>query len=162
MEILFKEYFSYDPESPSFLICEKNIGWKKKGEFPSVRLHHSGYLVISVMSNKVQLHRLIWEITHGKIPDGYCVDHIDGDKTNNHIENLRLATLSQNSWNRKKQSNGDPRYPKGICIDKNGNLRAHIQRNGHRWQKYSNDISELIAWLDAKRAELHGSYANYG
>lgn len=95
MEILFKEYFSYDPESPSFLICEKNIGWKKKGEFPSVRLHHSGYLVISVMSNKVQLHRLIWEITHGKIPDGYCVDHIDGDKTNNHIENLRLATLAK-------------------------------------------------------------------
>lgn len=162
MEITYRDYFSYHPESQSFLICKKRIGRKMKGEFPPVAMHPSGYLVISIQARKFQLHRFIWEITNGKIPNGFCIDHIDGDKTNNRIENLRLATLSQNSWNRKKQNNGDPSYPKGICVFKPGVFRAHIQRNGRRWQKYSKDISELIAWLDSKRAELHGSYANYG
>ncbi|MEH0863886.1 HNH endonuclease [Phytobacter diazotrophicus] len=162
MEILYSEYFSYDPQSPSFLKCNKDIGRKKMGEYPSVKKHHSGYLVISILTNKIQLHRLVWELNHGKIPDGFCVDHIDGNKNNNLIENLRLATLSQNSWNRKKQTNGNPLLPKGICIHKSGGYRAYIQKNGRRWGRYSKNLSELTSWLDSMRAKLHGSYANYG
>jgi hypothetical protein len=162
MEIKYEDYFSYHPGSPSFLICKKNIGRKRSGEFPAVTMHPSGYLVITVLNKKFQLHRFIWGVTRGEIPDGFCIDHIDGNKTNNLIENLRLATLSQNSWNRRKQSNGDPYFPKGICAFKSGGYVAHIQRNGRRWHKYSYDLSELMAWLNAKRADLHGSYANYG
>ena len=53
-----------------------------------------------------------------KNPDNKrCVDHIDGDKTNNHRENLRWATHSENSRNRKMQTNTSSVY-KGVCFYK--------------------------------------------
>lgn len=64
-----------------------------------------------------KVHKLMWETFHGEVPDGYVIDHIDRDKTNNNINNLRLATPSDNSKN-KQSSKMIP----VICIDKNKNL----------------------------------------
>jgi hypothetical protein len=46
-----------------------------------------------------------------------CVDHADGDRFNNHHENLRYATQSENCRNRKKQVDSSSAY-KGVCFDK--------------------------------------------
>jgi hypothetical protein len=43
-----------------------------------------------------RVHRLIWEAFNGTIPDGYVVDHINGDKKDNRLENLQLLTWSEN------------------------------------------------------------------
>jgi len=43
------------------------------------------------------LHRVIWKSINGKIPPGYDIHHIDGDRTNNHIDNLELITKSEHS-----------------------------------------------------------------
>lgn len=45
------------------------------------------------------LHRQVWIYHNGSIPDGMTIDHIDRDKNNNQISNLRLATHSQNNKN---------------------------------------------------------------
>ena len=45
------------------------------------------------------LHRAVWEYCNGEIPKGYTVDHIDRNKDNNQIQNLRLATYSENNRN---------------------------------------------------------------
>ena len=45
-------------------------------------------------------HRVIWEMEVGDIPEGYHLDHIDGDRANNKLSNLRLATNQENSRNR--------------------------------------------------------------
>ena len=45
--------------------------------------------------------RLVWIFHHGDIPEGLQVDHIDRNKSNDKIENLRLATCSQNRHNLK-------------------------------------------------------------
>lgn len=50
------------------------------------------------------VHRLLWELFVGPIPDGYQIDHKDGNSLNNSLDNLRLATPSQNSINRKGYS----------------------------------------------------------
>lgn len=50
-------------------------------------------------------HRIIWELHNGAIPDGMEIDHINGDSTDNRIENLRLATREVNTRNRKKFRN---------------------------------------------------------
>ena len=55
-----------------------------------------------------------------------CVDHIDGNKANNHHENLRWASHSENSRNMKKHTDGSSVY-KGVSWDKKANKwRAQI------------------------------------
>lgn len=43
-----------------------------------------------------KVHRIVWEVHNGPIPAGMEIDHIDMDKTNNHISNLRLVTHAEN------------------------------------------------------------------
>jgi len=45
--------------------------------------------------NGMRLHRTVWEYHNGKIPEGYHVHHIDGNKANNQISNLELLTFSE-------------------------------------------------------------------
>lgn len=50
----------------------------------------TGYYLNSTIRKR--LHRYVWEKEHGEIPKGYHIHHIDGDKSNNSIENLALFT----------------------------------------------------------------------
>lgn len=58
-----------------------------------------GYTSIRIEGKNYLAHRLIYLMHHGNMPK--FIDHIDGDKTNNKIENLRPCELVQNSWNAK-------------------------------------------------------------
>lgn len=49
-----------------------------------------------------RVHRLIWETFNGEIPDNLTVDHIDENKCNNDISNLRLLTRENNTSYRQK------------------------------------------------------------
>ena len=79
--------------------------------------HHTGYMVVTIYTKKKakqeRVHRFIWEYFNGKIPIDKMIDHIDGDKTNNCLTNLRLASAKQNidyarsmrgNWNNVGQS----------------------------------------------------------
>src|SRR5262249_44867006 len=63
-------------------------------------LHSSGYRYVSISSVRYVSHRLVWFIVFGSWPDGE-IDHINGVRDDNHVENLRLATRSENAANRK-------------------------------------------------------------
>lgn len=45
------------------------------------------------------LHRIVYELLKGEIPEGYVVDHIDTNVRNNHIDNLRACTPTENNNN---------------------------------------------------------------
>lgn len=53
------------------------------------------------MANKktTKVHKLVWEAFNGPIPEGMQIDHRDGDKTNNMLENLRCVTPKENQHN---------------------------------------------------------------
>ena len=61
----------------------------------------NGYRVVSIRNGAIKLqcrvHRIIWISQHGMIPEGYVVDHINNDKTDNRITNLQLLTSKDNS-----------------------------------------------------------------
>lgn len=79
----------------------KAVGWFDKS---------TGYHRLQIGSETWMLHRLIWIYHYGEIPVGKTVDHRDHDKTNNKIENLRLATRSEQNKFQRKRSNCSSQY----------------------------------------------------
>ena len=71
-----------------------------------------GYIQIHVNGRRYAAHRLAWFMCYGEWP-GEMLDHIDRNKQNNRICNLRLATRSQNGCNRTKQRNSSTGF-KGV------------------------------------------------
>lgn len=61
--------------------------------------HSKGYWTIGIDGRYYKAHRLAWLFVNGEWPDGE-IDHINGNKTDNRIANLRIASRSQNMVNR--------------------------------------------------------------
>lgn len=59
---------------------------------------NNGYRAIKIGRKSHLAHRLVWLIVHGEWPAGQ-IDHIDGNRTNNAISNLRCVTAAQNKQN---------------------------------------------------------------
>lgn len=157
-----KEGFSFDPHA-KFLL-------RRNGrQVGNVVKNHKGYEKDYVRltwsregkRKSAYAHRIIWELHYGKIPDGYCIDHINGDGLDNRIENLRLATKSQNGQNRKNNKNKKDGLPKGVIIN-HGKYTGRVYVNGKRLQKISSDLDEIVNWLENKRKENHGVFMNNG
>lgn len=83
------------------LVAKTNSKCRKVGDTLS-SLTDKGYLRSSVCGKSYRVHRLVFLYHHGYMP--IQVDHIDGNRMNNKIENLRDATSSQNNQNRKATS----------------------------------------------------------
>lgn len=104
----------------------------------------------------IRMHRDIM-----KTPEGMETDHINGDKLDNRILNLRICTKAENQWNRKKQR-GSSKY-KGVSWEtKAGKWRAQLQFEG-KMRFLGNYKSEEEAHNAYKNAakELFGEYARF-
>lgn len=57
-------------------------------------------LIICVNGRRIYGHRAAYIYVYGDLPQNALLDHIDGDSENNRIENLRLVSPAQNTWNK--------------------------------------------------------------
>lgn len=133
----------------------KNAG---KEAFTSKTL--KGYRQGRIFRKNLLAHRVIWTMFYGVKPD-HEIDHINGDKVDNRICNLRKATISENLMNRGAQSNNTSGY-KGVSYYKRrGVWEANISKDGvSRRIGYFNTAEEAsIAYNNAVIVE-HG-YFNY-
>lgn len=105
------------------------------------------------------LHQLITEKYYGKTPEGYVVDHIDGNQLNNRSGNLRICTQAENIANSKSRG-GKSKY-RGVYKSRNGKWVAQLSSNGERFciGTFDNEVDAAKAW-DKKATEVHGEYAN--
>ena len=90
-----KEYLNYDLETGIFTWIKNPNGNKKLRS----TIRQDGYKVIGFKYGKYLVHRLAWFYVYGKWPENQ-IDHINGNKSDNRICNLRTVTNRQNSSNR--------------------------------------------------------------
>ena len=110
MEIRWDDYVVYDETSPSGLRWKVSRGRnavRPGAVVGSLDKRRRWYTNSSVKGSKRShfCHRIIWEIHNGPIENGFVIDHIDGDTSNNSVRNLRIVTPCINARNQKKASN---------------------------------------------------------
>lgn len=87
-------------------------------------INKEGYIAICMFGKLRHAHRIIWLLLKGSWPIGQ-IDHINGDGLDNHIENLRLCTHTQNQHNRKISRNNTTGF-KGVILRQCGKFEARI------------------------------------
>ncbi len=111
----------------------KNI---KTNKMLKPRVNSNGYCCVDLHDNKLRstksIHRLVAEAFFDNPDNKRCVDHIDRNKLNNHVNNLRFATDSENGSNRTIGSNNTSGIV-GVyfCKDRN-KWRAVIKKDGKK------------------------------
>lgn len=145
--------FSYDPTSPSSLRwTARNTNRVKIGDVAGSR-NSEGYWVITRGRKGVfRAHSIVWELHNGPIPEGMTVDHVDRDPSNNRIENLRLATASEQCHNRRNWG----RHLKWVKQTVRGNFEARFTLKGKTIQAgcyATEEEAHLVA--AARRLELY-------
>lgn len=150
------EYFEYAPEFESGLRRVKAVKGFRAGTMVGTRRPDGRWSLVH-RGKRYLTYRIIWELHNCPIPEGYEIDHIDGDVGNNDISNLRLATRGQNARNRAKNKRS---LPGGISWA-NVTFCARVACDGVVYKKFGQDIQALLEWVKGQREELHGEFANH-
>lgn len=124
---LLKHFFNYKLGRLVWKNLPKNSKSTLGSNFGT--LYKSGYIRGYLLGKMLLEHRLIWLYHYGEWPKDQ-LDHINGIRSDNRIENLREVTISQNSYN-QKHNGGKSRY-KGVTTgtQRSKPWRAHITLNG--------------------------------
>ena len=130
-------------------------------------INYYGYYDIKLCKNgkekNFKLHRLIFEAHYGTIPEKMQIDHIDNDRQNNNIENLRIVTHSQNKMNSKTYKNNLSTGHKCITKTKYNTYVVQIRINKKTvYCKTFKTLEVAIINRDIKLKELHGEFHNLG
>ena len=122
---------------------DKTWNSKHAGNVAGVR-RPDGYVYIGLNNRRVLAHRLAWIYLYGVYPDKN-IDHINRIKWVNRPENLRLATVTENSTNSGVRKNNTSGF-KGVSFNKRiGRWVASIRHSGARHFLGAFDSAELAA-----------------
>ena len=112
--IEWSKYFWYDGEH-LYKISKRSgkISHKTSGDYSNI-----GYIMIRHNGKTYAEHRVIWRMEVGKIPSNCVIDHINGIRDDNRIDNLRLASSTLNAINREKKLGKASSKFKGVTFIK--------------------------------------------
>lgn len=133
---------------------------RKDGRSAVIKMGVKRYARVSVDGKAQALHRMIYLWHHGNLPK--TLDHIDGDRANNKIENLREATQQQNCLNRKHHTNSKSPY-KNVYWNEAANKWA-VMVSVNKQRTYLGvyediELADLVA-MEA-RDKFHGQFARH-
>ena len=112
-----------------------------------------GYLIVGLCKNKKnytkRIHRLVGEAFIPNPNGKPLIDHIDRNRQNNNVKNLRWATQSENLQNQGVRITNKSTGLKNISYDEKNN-RYHFQKiiNGNKHQKYLKTLEEAITYKE--------------
>jgi len=115
---------------------------------------------INVCGKLLLTHRIIFAMHHDYWPQ--YVDHIDCDKSNNKIENLRETTIHQNQWNKHLDCRNTSGI-KGVSFDKRRNKWVAEIRNHNKkiFLGRFNNVAEAEKTVKIAREQIHGEFARH-
>lgn len=97
-----KSLFRYD-ESTGLLSWRYRKGKKVPRNLAAGYIDSEGYRVVRADGVNYRAHRIVWLMSFGRWPT-HMLDHVNGDRADNRLSNLREATNSQNQMNKKRRA----------------------------------------------------------
>lgn len=85
-----------------YIIFENGYIYGQNPHYPLKGSIRNGYIRIDIGGKRYSAHRLIWEAFNGEFSEDGVIDHIDGNRSNNALSNLRLVSQSDNMYNAQK------------------------------------------------------------
>ena len=141
------EHFRYVEDSPSGLNVQGSV-------------LANGYRQVVFNKQFYKAHRIVWALHHGD-PGRSLIDHINGDKGDNRVANLRLADHAGQQQNRPRQGNNKTGV-KGLSWSaRRGQWVGQVQAGGKSFWYASKDRGVVEQWLKETRARWHGEFAKH-
>jgi hypothetical protein len=151
-----KDAFSYE-ESTGNLLRAKSVSNSKSGD-ASGYLRKDGYIVVRFGGRQTLAHRIIWAIYYGELPSRF-IDHVNGDRSDNRIVNLRLASRSENNQNATIRKDNKTGFKGVRWVERDKRFVASIRVNGkYKSLGYFIDAESASAAYQQKAKELHGEF----
>lgn len=156
MQEFLHEHFSYDPDTGVFVRIKlpKGHNYTNIGSIAG-SLNGGKYFQIKIKNVPYTSHRLAWVYVYGYWPSE--IDHIDGNRQNNSIKNLRECTRSINQKNiHNSNKNNFSTGVRGVTLCKHVKKRPYHAQIRHKGIKHSLGYYETleeaeIAYLETKQ-----------
>lgn len=154
-----KMYLSYNPETGEFFRLHDTSPRWLAGKIKGTNSGH-GYIKIGIKGKHIYAHRLAWLYVHSEWPEE--IDHINGDRSDNRIVNLRSVSKAQNNQNMAIQKSNTSGF-KGVswCKDKK-KWKAQISINNKNTFIGRYDTKEQAHEAYILEKSKHHQYANIG
>ena len=153
----WSKLFRYSEESPTGIVSIKSSK-------PVGHVTEKGYRV-DAAGSRWYTHRIVYSLHFGEIDKNLVIDHIDGNRYNNKISNLRLVTIEINNKNKGKYKQS---LKSGVTwLETDGYLFAQARLGTKNRQCYLFSVTKLgimEAWKQAciKRMQLLEEATEYG
>jgi hypothetical protein len=133
-----REFLRYEPDTGALTWLPRDPKWFTDDRYckgwntryagtPAAAADPNGYIHVSFYGRAFLAHRVIWAMVHGEWPDE--IDHIDGDPSNNRLNNLRSVGRLENTRNKKRYKNNNSGHQGIVHLPKRGTTPE-------RWEAY--------------------------
>jgi hypothetical protein len=159
-----KELFTYDDKG-HLRAKITSSHHRKAGDIVGC-LKTNGYKMAMVDRVNYYIHRLVWVYHNGPIPDGMVVDHINMERKDNRVENLRLVTRTENNKKLSLRSDNKTGVIGVSWCRRWKKYHARVKISGKEvFARYFHNLEEAAKAVEQARQsfgfdELHGSTAS--
>ncbi|HEX8610196.1 MAG TPA: HNH endonuclease [Telluria sp.] len=154
-----KPRLSYDPITGAFTWIKPRAGIRVGAHAGHVS--QEGYVHLGIAGKTIKAHRLAWLLTHGGLPE--IIDHINGNRADNRIANLRAVTASQNRMNAAPRSDSKSRTKGVSWAAREGKWNAQIHVDGKKkFLGYFVEFEAAKVAYEKASKQYHGEFARAG